>query len=67
MASTVSESADKLDQYIAVAAVSEILSWAHPRELEAQSCAPRTVIYPMEAAEFMELVKTGRQDMLPSD
>jgi hypothetical protein len=59
------ESADKDYQYVAVAALSETLSWTHPREVEAQSLAPRTVIYPMEAAEFMELVKIGRQYMLP--
>jgi hypothetical protein len=29
--------------------------------------APRTVIYPMEASEFMDPVKTGHRDMLQPD
>jgi hypothetical protein len=41
------------------------LSWTHPREVEEQKLAPRTVIYPMEASEFMDRVKAGQQHMLP--
>jgi hypothetical protein len=57
------ETSDKPDQYVAVAA----LSWTHSREFSTQSAAPRTFIYPMEAAGFMDLVKSGRQHMLQQD
>jgi hypothetical protein len=57
MVKTSSESAAKDDQCVAVAAVSEPLSWTHPREVESRTLAPRTVIYPMEAMGFMGMVK----------
>jgi hypothetical protein len=67
MVKTGSELADKYDQYVAVDALSETLSWIHPREIEAEKLAPRTVIYPVEAAGFMHLVKAGHQHMLPPE
>jgi hypothetical protein len=53
------------DQYVAVAALSGPLAWEHSREKASASMAPRTFIYPMEAAQFMELVRTGKQHILP--
>jgi hypothetical protein len=35
--------------------------------MKAQTIAPRIIIYPMEASEFMDMVKTVRQHMLPQD
>jgi hypothetical protein len=67
MLSANSETADKSDQYVAIAALSGALSWTHEREAESQTVAPRTVVCPMEATEFMDLVKSGRQHMRPPD
>jgi hypothetical protein len=52
-----SELGDKKGQYVAGAALSEAVSWTLRQEVEEQSLAPRTFIYPMEASEFMDLVK----------
>jgi hypothetical protein len=48
-------------------AISDALSWTHPWELEEQKLAPRTVIYTIEAVNFMQMVKTGQQNTLPPD
>jgi hypothetical protein len=58
---TGSELGDKTDQYVAA------VSWTHPLEDEEQKLAPRTVIYPMESSEFMDLVKAGQQHTLPPE
>jgi hypothetical protein len=39
------QTADKSAQYVAIAALSGALSWIHPREVESQTVAPRTVVY----------------------
>jgi hypothetical protein len=65
MVRTGSELGDKTDQYIAATAVSDALLWTHAREAKEQKLAPRSVIYQMEAAEFMHLVKAWQQHMLP--
>jgi hypothetical protein len=67
MVRTGSETGDKADQYVASVDFSAALSRIHPREVEEQKLAPRTVIYPMEAVEFMVVVKAGQQDTLPLD
>jgi hypothetical protein len=60
------ELGDKTDQYLAAVAILNALSRTHPREEEEKKITPRTLIYPIEASEFMGLVKTG-QHMLPRD
>jgi hypothetical protein len=61
------ELGDEMDQYVAAVAVSDAFSWTHPQEVEEQNLAPRTVIHPMEASEFMDLVKAGQEQLLPPD
>jgi hypothetical protein len=49
--------------------VSRALTWDHRREKASDpyTAAPRTFIYAIEVAEFMEIIKTGRQHTLPAD
>jgi hypothetical protein len=58
MVAPVREPAEVSDQCVSVAAISVALAWEHPRE-KAAGKAPRTIVYLMKAAEFMELVKIG--------
>jgi hypothetical protein len=55
------------NQNVAMTAILGALSWARPQGSESQTTAPRTFIYRIERAEFAELVKSGRQHMLPPD
>jgi hypothetical protein len=67
MVRTGSDPGDKTNQYVAAVAVSDGLSLAQPQEVEEQKLAPRMVIYPMEASEFMGPVKAWQQHMFPPD
>jgi hypothetical protein len=69
MVATGKETSEKPDQYVLVAALSGALAWEHPSEKssEPRTFAPREFVYPMEVAEFMEIIETGRQHTLPEE
>jgi hypothetical protein len=51
---------------IAISGLLATLTWEHPRERlpDIPKLAPRTVVYPMEIADIMELVKAGHYTTL---
>jgi hypothetical protein len=55
----------------AICALHAALGWEHPRERDPDTgqvfWAPRTIIYPMEVADLMDMIKTGHTNLIPDD